>query len=464
MQLIKYFFYVAIKSTLSFIIILLLFICTINITRLFAVVTLYPKQSSSALTHWSEVDLVYHKDFPCTEYKHYQPVGGCSLIKRSSATSYLLRCVEQVHLLLPTDKAKTLREEQQVKGYLDPGTEDNIMTGHAFSGIHAHIALIKPVNLNFKPVHGTENRPLVKALFVRHALNVKAYQFKNLRTGSISTIKATDNHPFYLENKKAFVPIGRVSSSDRLITATGQAVKLVCPEGGKKHCGVASANASPVLVYNMEIYPKHTYFVGAGSQILVHNGCNDRVSGSDQKMVKDPISLNTIPEKMAIRLGHHAVPFVEDRWEEEFYEVNTVRKLILAQNPEAQRASELRSSSIMTGLPLNYMKNIHGDTMCVVNVLQWGLDSNGKFIGEICDMSFLGSPIWEEKMRRILRNDLISCLKCKNSHIDKMRGQLYNPNSLFALIAGQDEKQALLSELEIAQKAREGTMSYLSRL
>ena len=456
---------------LSFVMALLsLLIYTTGVTQLFAAQTLYPEPSSSVMTHWSEVDLIYYKDFPYTGYKHYQPVNGCSLIQRQvkgrpSTASDLLRCVEQIHLLLPAGKAETLREEQRVKGYLDPGIENIITGGHAFSGIHAHIASIKPVNLNFRHVHGAENRPLVKALFIRHALNVKIYQFKNLRTGSISTIKATDNHPFYLENKRAFIPIGRVSSSDRLITATGQAVKLVCPGGRKKHCGAASANTSPVLVYNMEIYSKHTYFVGAGSQMLVHNGCNDEVSGLDKNMVKDPISLNAIPEKMAIRLGYFDYLTGGFRWEREYYEVNTVRTLILEQNPEAQRASALRCRSALTRLPLNYMKNIHGDTMRVANVLQWGLDSNGKFMGDICDTSFISSfPVWEERMRRILRNDLISFLKDKNDDIDLMRGQLYNPNSSFALIAGQDEKQALLSELEIAQKAREGTMSRLSRL
>ena len=268
---------------LSFVIaLMILLIYAISDAQLSAVQRLHPKQSFSALIHWSEVDLAYHKDFPYAGYRHYQPVSGCPLIKRPSATSYLLRCVKQIHLLLPAGKAETLREEQQVKGDLDPD-KDNIMEDHAFSGIHAHIALIKTVSLNFRHVHGAENKPLFMSPFIRHSFNVKLYQLKNLLTGNISTIKATDNHPFYLENKKAFAPIGHVSSSDRLVTATGQSVKLVCPENRKEHCGVASVTTTPVLAYNLEIYPKHTYFVGTGSQ--------------------SPISLNWIPEKETVRPG-----------------------------------------------------------------------------------------------------------------------------------------------------------------
>ena len=402
MQLVKY-FRIKIKITLSFAMVLLsLLIHATNATQLFTDQTLHTKQSSSAITHWSEVDLVYYKDFPYTGYKHYQPVNGCSLIHRQikgrpSTVSGLLRCVEQIHLLLPEVKAETLREEQQVKGYLDPGADDNLMAGHASYGIHAYIALIKPVSLHADLLHGAKNKQLVRALFIRHALNVKAYQFKNIITGSISTIKATDNHPFYLENKKAFVPIGHVSSSDRLITATGQSVKLVCPENRKEHCGAASVTTTPVLVYNLEINQKHTYFVGNNIHILVHNCANK---------VKDAISHAYIDKTQAVRLGSFNNGGGID-FEAEYYDLNNLRELFLRQTRVYLYDKENipTFSSPYSREKVDVVENFFHEEKKPLDIFLMKLNNRGKFV----DIESFSDPVYNKmgkQQRELLRKHL----------------------------------------------------------
>ena len=450
---------------LSFIIVLLsLFIHTTNITQLFAARTLYPEASSSDLTHWSEVNLVYYRDFPYAESKRYQPVSGCSLIHRQvkgrpSTASALLHCVEQIHLLLPTVKAETLREEQQVKGYLDPGADDNLMAGHAFPGIHAYIAFIKPVSLNINLLHGAKNRQLVKALFIRHALNVKVYQFKNMITGSISTIKATDNHPFYLENKKAFVPIGCVSSSDRLITATGQAVRLVCPENRKKHCGTSYKNNKPVVVFNMGVNKKYTYFVGDNNHILVHN-CEEKV--------KDAITHAYIDKTQAVRLCYYN-DGGDLIFESAYYDLNSIRELFLRKNCREYWYGHIDTSTLASPYSrgkVDVVENIFHEQRKPLDIMLLKLNSRGEFT----DITSFYDPVFSG-LEKYLRGHLRWQLGIKfggslmqvDTRIRNVKYDLYVLSS-FYYAASAHEKESLTGILNDYRKERERLIVWVDSL
>ena len=460
MQIINNLFHMTIKAILSFMLVLLsLLIYAENIAQLFATEALRPEQSSSVVTHWSEVDLVYYKDFPYTEYKHYQPVSGCSLIhrqikNRASTASDLLHCVEQIHLLLPTVKAENLREEQQVKAYLDPGADDNLMAGHVFPGIHAYIALIKPVNLHADLLHGAKNKQLVSALFIRHALNVKTYQFKNIITGSISTIKATDNHPFYLRNKKAFVPIGHASSSDRLITATGQAVRLVCPENRKKHCGTSYKNNKPVVVFNMEVNKKYTYFVGDNNHILVHN-CEEKV--------KDAITHAYIDKTQAVRLGYYN-DGGDLIFESAYYDLNSIRELFLRKNCSTYWYDSYLPTlaSPYSRGKVNVVENFLHEKREPLDIVLLKLNSRGEFT----DISSFSDPVFsrlENGLRRRLRWQLslkfwlsLRRVEANICHVQHNLSNLYRTHA-----ASPHEEQTLKAILNDYRQEEERLMVWM---
>ncbi|WP_116963997.1 polymorphic toxin-type HINT domain-containing protein [Fastidiosibacter lacustris] len=112
-------------------------------------------------------------------------------------------------------------------------------------------------------------RPVI-SLFKRYAEDVRIYTFKD-DLGNIEQINATPNHPFYIKNKGAFVEIDKVLASDELLSQTGKQVKLVCPVGQNSSCGKPyNKSSEPIIVYNLEVYREHIYFVG-DLDVLVHN-------------------------------------------------------------------------------------------------------------------------------------------------------------------------------------------------
>lgn len=139
--------------------------------------------------------------------------------------------------------------------------------------IQANVTAIKPTTLDTSVIDWSKqvSRPVI-GKFKRYASIVKTYTFKNLVTGKLSTINTTPNHQFYIENKKAFIPIDNVTATDKLVSEAGQPIRLLCFSGKQRHCGKSYNNKKPVPVYNLEIYQQHIYFVGHAS-ILVHNNC-----------------------------------------------------------------------------------------------------------------------------------------------------------------------------------------------
>ena len=232
-------------------------------------------QSITTVRSWSSVDIVYYRYFAYTGGNHDLPIAGCHSVpwkkkNRYKASSNLLSCTEHVKLLMPTAIANIWQEEQKQLGYIDLHAK-KIMSGHYNPDMQAHIILMKSVKLNPESFTHSKNKHPVTALFIRHARNVGTYRFKNIKTGIISTVNATANHPFYVKNKKKFIPISNITASDTLLTETGQPAQLVCQKRNKKNCGTLYKKDKITTVYNMETYPYHTYFVGRNHPVLVHN-------------------------------------------------------------------------------------------------------------------------------------------------------------------------------------------------
>ncbi len=83
-----------------------------------------------------------------------------------------------------------------------------------------------------------------------------------LHLDSGEAIRATPQHPFYVEGK-GFVPAGQLAIGTSIVTRAGPSAKIV---------GIEAAGEA--TVYNFEVAETHTYFVGATSGGLwVHNDC-----------------------------------------------------------------------------------------------------------------------------------------------------------------------------------------------
>jgi len=137
--------------------------------------------------------------------------------------------------------------------------------------IYATVNNASSVQLNTTNIDWSKqkSRPVI-GKFKRYASDVRTYRFKDTE-GHIETINATPNHPFYVQNKQAFIPISEVSATDQLLMESGKQVHLICESEKKKACGQQyNHNSKPVVVYNLEVYRKHTYYVGQ-KKILVHN-------------------------------------------------------------------------------------------------------------------------------------------------------------------------------------------------
>jgi hypothetical protein len=119
----------------------------------------------------------------------------------------------------------------------------------------------------------------VTATFKRYAEIVNTYTFVNTKTNKVSKINSTPNHPFYVVNKKRYIPIEYITPDDILLSQNKQIVKLNCPNYSQTHsCRVRyNVDNKPTVVYNFEVYNKHRYYVSNDTlqSILVHNNYFD---------------------------------------------------------------------------------------------------------------------------------------------------------------------------------------------
>lgn len=88
--------------------------------------------------------------------------------------------------------------------------------------------------------------------------------------GESDAIGVTDNHLFWSEDRQAFVAIGQMESGERVVTFHGDTKRIESrlPRPG------------PQLVYNLEVYGEHVYFVGQQG-LLVHNAYSRGANGDD---------------------------------------------------------------------------------------------------------------------------------------------------------------------------------------
>ncbi|QDV88493.1 polymorphic toxin-type HINT domain-containing protein [Stieleria magnilauensis] len=88
--------------------------------------------------------------------------------------------------------------------------------------------------------------------------------------GESDAIGVTDNHLFWSEDRQAFVAIGQMESGERVVTFHGDTKRIESrlPRPG------------PQLVYNLEVYGEHVYFVGQQG-LLVHNAYSRGTGGAD---------------------------------------------------------------------------------------------------------------------------------------------------------------------------------------
>jgi hypothetical protein len=168
--------------------------------------------------------------------------------------------------------------------------------------IHVTVIALKPTKLDTSKMDWSKrkSRPAI-GTFKRYASMVKTYTFKDLSTGEVSTINATPNHPFYVQNKHKFVPIEDVAPSDQLVSAIGKKVRLICEGGKSSYCGdLYNKDGKPVVVYNLEVYKDHVYFVGESSMI-VHNYCfPNRIETTDTYARKFHGSINILKNQKKI--------------------------------------------------------------------------------------------------------------------------------------------------------------------
>ena len=223
---------------------------------------------------WKEIDLVYEKTFSHNLSNDNKTIAGC-VKAYNTAGKALFRCKEHIMLLRPDKVIKYWLKEQRQAGYIN-------LTIKEFGLINtrAYISAIKPDSISKKcylQLFSTSNKKnystessCVTGVFKRHVNNVNSYTFKNLFTGNTETIHATPNHLFYVKNRRGFVALNEITPTDELLNLSGHQMRLLCPEGNKKHCGMIWKKFNISAVYNLEVYKEHEYFAG-NNEIYVHN-------------------------------------------------------------------------------------------------------------------------------------------------------------------------------------------------
>ena len=268
-----------------------------------------------------EVTLSYYQYFPCHRQNCHRHVKGCRVVYRSAVSDPLghrfFQCTATMRFLRP---AEAVKKWQMPDGRLPISTEQlNI------SNVHSRIIAIRETadNRVLLPL-SKQSQNRVTGTFKRYVPDVRQYTFKTIKTGVISKVNATPEHLFYVTDRHRFMPVTDISSQDRLITASGEQVQLLCHPKQKKHCGAPLNRGLPAAVFNFEVNQRHVYFIG-DTAIMVHNMCgndkqkhmekqekmtlkdveayNKSYSGTLGGELFDPISSQEIPREKALKLA-----------------------------------------------------------------------------------------------------------------------------------------------------------------
>ena len=203
------------------------------------------------------VDVIFYHDFSSDQVELADNDSDCFKLPDNPG---IIRCKEYAHLLRSVTVTEKWQEQQRRQGYfLFTDTEAGIRE------VHAH--LIRVHDSAAKAVHATHQAGRVTGRIIRYSPDVKTYTFYDLNTHIKSKINATPEHRFYVVNKRAFIPLSKITSEDQLINESGKSVQLLY---AVKNGGNSSQHLLPV--YNLEVADHHLYFAGV-DHILVHNGC-----------------------------------------------------------------------------------------------------------------------------------------------------------------------------------------------
>lgn len=107
------------------------------------------------------------------------------------------------------------------------------------------------------PIEKGEGR-IVTGRYVHKAANVIDLRV----TGISEPIGTTDTHPFWSEDRQAFVPAGELRAGEKLRSLAGSQTVVLAK----------TARGPPEDVFNIEVEGQHTYYV-AETGVLVHNMC-----------------------------------------------------------------------------------------------------------------------------------------------------------------------------------------------
>ena len=241
--------------------------------------------------NWKKVVLVYFHDIPYQKYLNLQYPSGCFFtFAFKPAFKYVIkpvwRCKEYISLLRPVSVINKWKQKQKNNFFFD-----FTLLKSGIYHIAAHIESVSPIEVNMKKINSySENTGIVTGIFLHHSADVKTYTFKSSINGRLSKVNATPDHPFYVENIHAWMPLNKITSAMVLIDNHKHPISLQCPDDRQDHCGAFSHSGKINKVYNIEVYKKHTYYVGK-QLLFVHNcgNANDAVSDQFRNGVKDKV-------------------------------------------------------------------------------------------------------------------------------------------------------------------------------
>ena len=229
-----------------------------------------------------QVNLQYYNDFFYADiWKHNNPEECFTTFRISTfMVPYfipVLRCREQLFLLRPEKTIRAWQQMQKQQGYILLN-----MPEYGLNNLHAYISSVDNLHLYNTIRKNHPDTGQITGIFLHHTKDVRQYIIQNKETGKTSYINATPSHKFYMENKKVFVPISQFTDKDTLLDYHGKRATLLCGNNKHsnnrhgnnrhKHCGKPIYQGKPTTVYNLEVYPQHTYYIGE-PQILAHNCC-----------------------------------------------------------------------------------------------------------------------------------------------------------------------------------------------
>lgn len=97
--------------------------------------------------------------------------------------------------------------------------------------------------------------------------------------GAAETVTGTPEHPFWVDQRQDFVPMGKLRVGDVLTTSNNRCARVIdvtAPRGPPAGLGddaCLNSDVEEFVTYNFEVESAHTYFVGE-SGVLVHNAGN----------------------------------------------------------------------------------------------------------------------------------------------------------------------------------------------